>query len=79
MPKEGPFLLSEEEKLLVTGLREKKFFEYFAYDAAKAQWYARDVYIEHLDSQRERKREEEAAWEARKGKEEVRFAGGRFR
>ena len=39
-----PFLLSSEQDELISGLRRKGFFEKFAYDAAEAEWYARDAY-----------------------------------
>ena len=39
-----PFLLSSERDELISGLRGEGFFEKFAYDAAEAEWYARDAY-----------------------------------
>ena len=40
-----PFLLSSEQDELISGLRGEGFFEKFAYDAAEAEWYARDAYV----------------------------------
>ena len=50
-----PFLLSSEQDELISGLRRKGFFEKFAYDAAKAEWYARDAYAKSHERERRSK------------------------
>ena len=50
-----PFLLSSEQDELISGLRRKGFFEKFAYDAANAEWYARDAYAKSREREKRSK------------------------